>query len=139
MLIAAVGARLISGAEAIVDMPPVIGRGVGWIDAERLDGVDRLQHALDLRPAADAQQDLAAGTDEGQRLIGFAGATARTMSMRETTVPKSFDAQRTKAKMVSGAKLSTRRRRSRIVSPTSRPKLIQCSIALLEPGQLDVP
>ena len=50
----------------------MIGRGVGGIDAERLYGIDRLQHALDFRPAADAQQDLAAGTNEGQRLIGLA-------------------------------------------------------------------
>src|SRR5579885_3307086 len=50
------------------------------------------------------------------------------MSTRDTTVPKSFEAQRTKAKMVPGAKLSTRRRWSRIVSSTSRPNLIQCSI-----------
>ena len=37
------------------------------------------------------------------------GPTARTMSMREMTVPKSFDAQRTKAKTLPGAKLTTRR------------------------------
>ena len=72
MLVAAIGTRLVSGAEAIVDVPPVIRRGVGRIDAERLDGVDRREHTLDLGPAADAQQNLAAGTDEGQRLIGLA-------------------------------------------------------------------
>ena len=43
MLVAAIGTRLVSGAEAIVDVPPVIRRGVGRIDAERLDGVDRLR------------------------------------------------------------------------------------------------
>jgi hypothetical protein len=48
--------------------------------------------------------------------------------MRETTVPKSFDAQRTKAKMLPGAKLTTRRRGSRILSETVFPNLIQCSI-----------
>jgi hypothetical protein len=42
------------------------------IEAERLHGLDRLQHALDLRPAADPQQNLAARTNERQRLIGFA-------------------------------------------------------------------
>jgi hypothetical protein len=30
--------------------------------------IDGLQHALDLRPAIDVQQDFAAGTDEGKRL-----------------------------------------------------------------------
>ena len=38
------------------------------------------------------------------------------MSMREMIVPKSLAAQRTKAKMLPGAKLTMRRRRSRIVS-----------------------
>ena len=51
----------------------MVGRDIGGIDAERLDGVDGLQHALDLRPAVDLQQDVAAGSDEGQRLERFAG------------------------------------------------------------------
>src|SRR5579883_2306045 len=72
MLVAAIGTRLVPDAEAVVDMPPVIGRDVGRIDAKGLDGVDRREHALNLWPAAHPQQDLAAGTDEGQRLIGFA-------------------------------------------------------------------
>ena len=42
------------------------------IDAERFDRVDRGQHALHLRPAGDAQQNLAAGPHERQRLIGLA-------------------------------------------------------------------
>jgi hypothetical protein len=46
---------------------------------------------------------------------GSPGRTARRMSIRETTVPKSFDAQRTKAKTSSGAK--RRARTSRIASP----------------------
>ena len=58
-----------AGGETVVEMAPMFRRGVARIDVERLDGVDRLQHALDLRPAIDAQQDLAAGTHEGQRLI----------------------------------------------------------------------
>lgn len=47
-------------------------RRVGRIDVEGLDGVDRGEHPLDLGPPADAQQKLAAGTDEGQCLIGLA-------------------------------------------------------------------
>ena len=34
---------------------------VNRIDAERLNGIDHLQHALDLRPAGQAQQNLTAG------------------------------------------------------------------------------
>ncbi len=37
MLIARVRPRLVAGDQAIVDMPPVIGRGVRWIDVERFD------------------------------------------------------------------------------------------------------
>ena len=44
-------------------------RGVAGIDADRLHGVDRLKHALNLRPAIDAQQNLAAGTNVGHGLI----------------------------------------------------------------------
>ena len=55
-------------------------------------------------------------------------STARTMSMREMSVPKSLDAQRTKAKTLFGAKRRTRRRRSIIVSPVSWPKRIQRSM-----------
>src|SRR5579884_971590 len=72
MLFAAVGARRLTGDESVVEMPPMIWGSVSGIDAERLHCVDRLQHALDLWPAADAQQDFAARADEGQRLIGFA-------------------------------------------------------------------
>jgi hypothetical protein len=62
------------------------------------------EHLLDLGPAFDLQQDVAAGAHEGQRLIGFARPTARTMSMREMIVPKSLAAQRTKAKTLPGRK-----------------------------------
>src|SRR3546814_18704816 len=50
------------------------------------------------------------------------------MSIREMIVPKSFDAQRTNAKIASGAKLTMRRRRSSICSCAGWPNLIQCSI-----------
>jgi hypothetical protein len=50
------------------------------------------------------------------------------MSILDTTVPYSFDAQRTKPKMESGAKLEMLRRRSRIFSSARRPKRSQCSI-----------
>ena len=56
------------------------------------------------------------------------GPTARRMSMRETTVPKSFEVQRTKANVLPGANDSTRRLRPRILSSTARPKRIQFSM-----------
>ena len=91
VLRARIGPRLMPDGQAAVDMAPMVRRDVARIDADRFHGVDRLKHALNLRPAIDAQQDFAAGTDEGKRLIGLRAATARTMSMRETTVPKSLD------------------------------------------------
>ena len=56
-----------------MDVLPVIRRGVGRIDAQRFDGVDRLQHTLDLGPAIHAQQAVAARSHERQRLIALAG------------------------------------------------------------------
>jgi hypothetical protein len=91
-----------AGADPVADMPPVIGRDVAGVDAEGFHRVDMAEHLFDLGPALDLQQDVAAGTHEGQRLVGFAGATARTMSMREMIVPKSLAAQRTKAKTLPG-------------------------------------
>ena len=52
----------------------MVGRDVDGIDAERFDRVDGLQHPLDLGPAVDPQQDLAAGAHERQRLIRLARA-----------------------------------------------------------------
>jgi hypothetical protein len=40
--------RRITGGQAVVNMPPVVGRDVGGIDAQRFDDLDRLQHFLDL-------------------------------------------------------------------------------------------
>src|SRR5712692_6756397 len=57
-----VGSRALADGHTIVDMLPVLRRGVGWIDAERLDGVDGLQHLLDFRPPRNAQQTFAART-----------------------------------------------------------------------------
>src|SRR5580692_4382191 len=71
MLVAAVASRRLASDEAVVKMAPVIGRCINRIDAKRFYGVDGLKHALDPRPAADARQDVAAGTDKRQRLIGF--------------------------------------------------------------------
>src|SRR4051812_39205849 len=50
------------------------------------------------------------------------------MSMRDWTVPKSLDVQRTKAKMLPGAKDRTRRLRSTIFSETGRPNRTRFSM-----------
>src|SRR6185437_14679062 len=56
------------------------------------------------------------------------GVAARKMSMRDWTVPKSLDVQRTKAKMLPGAKDRTRRLRSTTCSETGRPNRTRFSI-----------
>ena len=60
--------------QPVVNVPPVVRRDVGRIDAQRLDGVDRLQHALHLWPAVYPQQTLPAGADKADRRTGFAGS-----------------------------------------------------------------
>ena len=62
----------VAGGEPVVNVSPAIGTGVGGIDAELLDGVDRLQHALDVRPGRDTQKDVAAGPHGTNRREGFA-------------------------------------------------------------------
>ena len=64
--------RLLAGGQAVVDVPPMVGRGVSRIDPAGFDGVDRPQNVVDLGPAIDVQKNLAAGTYEQQRRIGFA-------------------------------------------------------------------
>ncbi len=72
MLLGRVAARLLAGSETIVNVPPMMRRDLGRIDANRFDGVDDLQNAFNLRPAVHPQQDVAAGTHEGQSLVVFA-------------------------------------------------------------------
>jgi hypothetical protein len=73
MLPEGVAARWLASRETIVDVPPMIWSGVGRVYAEGLDGIDLPQDAFNFRPSADAQQDLAAGPDEGERLVRFGG------------------------------------------------------------------
>ena len=81
-----VRSRLFPDGQAIVDVLPVVQRRVGRIDAERLDGIDRLQHLLDLRPPGNAQQTFPAGAHIRHRDVAL-GMTARRTSMRDSTVP----------------------------------------------------
>ena len=123
-----IGAGLFASRQAIVDVPPMVRRGVGGIDAGGFHHVDRLQNLIDLRPAVDPQQNVAARTDEWQCLVGFSRRNCAYDVDGEMIVPKSFDAQRTKTKTPPGAKLTIRRRRSRTFSSAIRPKRIQCSM-----------
>ena len=72
MAFSGVGARLATRGQTVMDVPPMIRRDGDRIDADGFHRVDRLEHKLDLGPAVDAQQDIAAGTHEWQRRIGFA-------------------------------------------------------------------
>src|SRR5260370_19912964 len=67
-----VGSRLLADGQAIVDVLPVVRRGIGRIDAERLDGVDRLKHFLDLRPPGNAQKTLPTGPHIRHRGVALA-------------------------------------------------------------------
>ena len=71
---------------------PIVGGGVGRIDAERLDGVGNLQHAFDLGPAGKPQQDVAAGPHVGH---GHAALTGRDS-------PQDIDARDDRAEIVRG-------------------------------------
>src|SRR5450432_2969558 len=68
-----VGSRLLADGQSVVDVPPMVGRGIGRIDAERLDGVDCLKHLLDFRPAGNAQQNLTAGAHIRHGRVSLAG------------------------------------------------------------------
>src|SRR3546814_14378008 len=70
MTLQRVGPRVFICRETVVDVPPMVGRGVGGFDAQRVNGVDSLEHALDLGPAVDEQRNLAAGGDARPRPIG---------------------------------------------------------------------
>jgi hypothetical protein len=64
--------RFIDG-QAVVDVMPIVGCCVSRIDAERFYNVDPLQHALNLGPAGQPQQDLAAGAHIGHGRAALAG------------------------------------------------------------------
>ena len=72
MLRNGVGGRFQPDADMVVDVPPMVRRCVGRIEAERVHGVDGLKYALDFGPVLDLEQDIAARPHEGQRLIGVA-------------------------------------------------------------------
>ena len=72
MLPKAISAWRFADGHPVVDVAPMVRRNVDRVDAARLDGVDELEHALDLRPAIGAQQDVAAGAHEWQGVAALA-------------------------------------------------------------------
>jgi hypothetical protein len=58
MAVRGVGARRSTGCEPVVELPPMIGTRIGRIDAELLDGVDSLEHVLDLGSAGKSEKNL---------------------------------------------------------------------------------
>lgn len=61
------------GGQAIVQVPPILRGRICRIDAERLDGVDRLQHTFDFGPAVGGEQQRAPRAQIWQRLDGSSG------------------------------------------------------------------
>jgi hypothetical protein len=72
--------------QTVADVMPIVRRGLGWIDRERLNGNDQLQHAFDVGSSRQPQ-DIAAWPYVGHGRAALAGRDSLTMSMRETTVP----------------------------------------------------
>ena len=73
MPVTAIGAERLVDGEPIVDVPPVVGRCIGRVDADCFDRVDGVLHLIDLRRAENSEQDFAAGPHEGQCLVCLAG------------------------------------------------------------------
>ncbi len=121
-----------------MDVVPIVWGCVSRVDAERLDGVNNLQHALDLGPARETQQDVAAGPHIGHRRAALTGRDS----------PQNIDAGYDGAEVVGGPtderKDATRRKRQ------DPPPLIENSFlggtaeanpvldALLQPQELDM-
>lgn len=55
----------LAGRQAVMDVTPIVRRCIGGVDAYAFDGVDHLQHLLDLCPTGDPQEDVAAGAHVG--------------------------------------------------------------------------
>ena len=72
MALRGVGIGFLTGTQAVVDVPPMVRRNIRRIDAKRVHGINQGQQPLDLSPAINTQQDLAARTNEGHGLVRFA-------------------------------------------------------------------
>ena len=74
MLLAAVRARDLARGQPIVNVPPVIGTGISWIDADLFDRIDQFQHPLDPGPARNSEETLTARPHIGDRREAFAAS-----------------------------------------------------------------
>src|SRR3546814_1957849 len=72
MTLGGVEAGRLPGRQPIVDVPPMIGRGVTGIDARSVHGVDRREHGAHLWPALNREIEFAAGLNEGRRRVALA-------------------------------------------------------------------
>jgi hypothetical protein len=64
--------RFVNG-QTVVDVVPVVGCSIGWINAQCLNGIDELKSALDLWPARQAQQDPTTRLDARDARTALAG------------------------------------------------------------------
>ena len=69
---ARVGPRLLTDEHAVVNVPPMLWRGIRRVDAECFDEIDRLQDFLDFRPAGDVQQTFPARENMGHCRVALA-------------------------------------------------------------------
>ena len=74
MLSGCVAARLQACRQPVVNVAPIVRRGVGRVDAVRFDLVGELKGPFDLGPAGLAQQTVAAGRHMRHGRIGLASA-----------------------------------------------------------------
>ena len=88
MLPKAISAWRFADGHPVVDVAPMVRRNVDRVDAARLDGVDELEHALDLRPAVELQEKVAARTDERQRLERLAATDRQRVTRRGGRIPR---------------------------------------------------
>ena len=63
-----------AGRDTAVDVPPVLGRGVGRVDAEGFHRVDRFEREGDFWPARDAEKAVASRRHERHGREGLASA-----------------------------------------------------------------
>ncbi len=66
-----IGSWQFTGEETIVDVPPVLGRGVRRIDSECLNPVDCLKDLLDFRPTTEVEQALSARMHKWHGRVAF--------------------------------------------------------------------
>ena len=117
MLVWRVGARFLAGGHSVVNMPPVVGRDRCGIDAETsIASIARSTRSTCRQPSSLSRMS-PPGRTKGSVWNGSSAAhRAHDVDARDDRAVLSPAAQRTKAKMLFGAKPTILRRRSRICS-----------------------